>query len=276
MAGIFYISFILAPLFLLCQICWSQSSDQTDPTSVNYKASAAKMKKWGGGLTLSTGRGLDELAEFSFSYDLTLSYRLSARSSLVGSTSFAHPENLETDQPENWGLRDTSLTYSRAAIFRSKFKTMTHFRGTLILPTSERSQINSTWSRLNLSFPTAKMWGGFRFVVSPGLRLAYHSYKTADDAGFRKNRPVGAPLGITVLKPLGRKRGSLFVSSSILGSWDYDGRFQSFQSVGLGYNVPVGKYAFSFGYRWGDQSNTSLEVFDDDRSSVFFSVSYFR
>ncbi len=250
------------------------NSDPSNPSSVGYSKKSGKAQSpWTFAGSTSAVRGLDYYAKIYMSYSLSAIYKLKNRQSLSSSLSYSAPLDGNVTFPEDWGVGNFSLSYTKSRAFKIFKKGNTSFRASLVLPTSDSTKRSSSRGYLSLSVPTSFMWKGTSLVVSPGLGLSSHKYKTANESGTRANSPLRIRMSLVASRMLYKKMSG-YLSARYSTFTDYDFNFKQTQSLGVGLSVPVYKGAsVTGGYSWSDRLLSNNAVFDDDRSNYFLSLS---
>lgn len=250
------------------------TGDPTDPSAVGYsKVKKKNVTPWTFAGATSASRGADPLARFFLNHSLSVVFRSSAKETWSTNLSYSLPADRRVNHPEDWGLEDLNLSYSRNGVFSIIENTVSSLRLSATAPTSNRSQMSSLRLSLNASLPTRFSWSGNTIILSPRLRVANHGFETADIWGIRRNSPLG--LGLTAIATRSLYKGlSAAVVTSYVGVFDYEFQMRHLQALGI--NITQSLYKslnVTAGYTWRDRVISHLAVFDDDRSNFSISLS---
>ncbi len=252
-------------------------ADPYDPSSPNYVGNNAKVKipKFNASVSASAVRGLDEFDEESASYSGVIGMNINDNLRGDVSVGYSHPFDFDAERTDRWELDDVSLRLLKPSIWKSESKSQNvSLIGGLMLPTSGTSTDASLYSQVTLTARYTYRHKKFTYALSPTLVGALHEFETADEAGFRKNSPLGAAVSGSVRWGITRKFG-VVAGASIYTLFDYDFNNRNIQSVSgaLQYSVNK-KMSLALSSRWRSRVITNNSLFDDDASRVALTLVY--
>lgn len=254
----------------------AQSTTTVSGSSTSNKNSVKiKKSKYTASISASAVRGLDEFSEESAAYEGSVGMKINKDWSAGLTVGYSHPFDFDAERTDRWELEDVELSASRVSIWKSDSKKGNLSLGALILlPTSGTSSDSGMYSKVSVWTSYTHKVGRFTFGVTPQLVGAYHQFETTSESGFIKNSPLAVALGTSVGFKISKK-WSLGAGAKVYSYFDYDFNNKNLQifSGSLGYKATK-KISLSLATAWRSRVITNNSLFDDDASSVSFTLTY--
>jgi hypothetical protein len=213
-----------------------------------------------------------KFAELINSNSLTIDYPLKTGVISV-STNYSYLTSAKSSDPEVYGLGDIEISYGNGKVFQLK-----NWKGSLnyalSLPTSVSSKRSSLLTSIGASLSLSQSFGKSTVGFGGSIQRSFHTYETADAAGFRQNIPCSVGLFLSPKYRL-TKELSLGLLLGASAQQDYKGDIEPYQSI-----VASASYALTRqlglgpSYGWGDSYYTNNPLLYLDNTRYKMSLSY--
>lgn len=250
------------------------SADTSDPSSVLYRG-AKRKSNIDYTLSASSFRGFDEFDRLGLNYSAAATMTLKNKQAVSASLSYSHTDDFQAAEPRFWGFEDLRLSYTKSSILISKNKKRrSSLRFSIDLPTSETSVQSGMIFNSSLALPTNWVFGKNTLILSPGVTLSQHRFKTTDAFGYTRNNLLSLGSSL-ILRRTFFKKLTLSASGTLINYYDYDFNGRILQIYSLSAFMPVTQnLSVTAGYRWRDTYITNNSLFDDDTSLASLGLTY--